>query len=192
MPKPEIAKGIGSWLFCIELLGKIAIVLNIAQLIFTSLTMQFHFTYDNWTPGLESHETHNHGGRYDTWINFSFRWDMVYYVFLMVAIEHLIFIVKETIEQLMLGENSFVKNGKRDRKLIINSFILLFKHSKKKNKDELVLPNERDHTGKFRRVSTAIIMSQKLKTKPKIEEENLAEIKLGKIEEQHENSVDLS
>jgi hypothetical protein len=60
--------------------------------------MQFHFTYDNWTPGLESHECHDHGGKFDTWINFSFKWDMVYFVFLMVAIEHLIFIIKEAIE----------------------------------------------------------------------------------------------
>lgn len=50
----------------------------------------------------------------------------------------------------MLEESTFVKNGTRDRKLIINSFILMFKNSKVKIEDNSVLPSERDHTGKFR------------------------------------------
>ena len=69
---------------------------------------------------------------------------------MMVAIEHLIFVIKEAIERVLLGETAFVKNGSRDRKLIIDSFILLLKHSKDKIDNASVLPNDRDHTGKFR------------------------------------------
>lgn len=59
----------------------------------------------------------------------------------------------------MLGETTFVKNGSRDRKLIINSFILLFKHSKNKIDDTSSIPNERDHTGKFRKVARNVVVS---------------------------------
>jgi len=96
--KPEVANGIGNWLTCLDVMGKVAIITNCAQLIFTSLTMQYHFTLNKWNPVLESHETHLHGGANDTWINFTFNWDMVYFVFLIVGVEHGILVIKLIIE----------------------------------------------------------------------------------------------
>lgn len=150
--KPEVANGIGNWSTCIDVLGKVAIITNCAQLIFTSLTMQYHFTYDRWNPFLESHEKHLHGGNFDAWINYSLDWDMVYFVFMIVGLEHGILVIKLIIEFLMGSESYLVLHGRRDRKLLLNSFLNLSKEVYKntgKQNEAVFINNDRDSSGKF-------------------------------------------
>ena len=125
--KPEVADGIGNWLTCLDIMSKVAIVTNCAQLIFTSLTMQWHFTGGKWNPILESHETHDHGGANDLWINYTLNWDMVYFVFLIVGLEHGILVVKLIIEYVLGIQSNLVVHGRRDRKLLLTSFLNLSK-----------------------------------------------------------------
>ena len=136
--KPEVANGIGNWLTCLDILGKVAIITNCAQLIFTSLTMQYHFTNNKWNPILESHENHDHGGKDDIWINYTLDWDMVYFVFLIVGLEHGILVIKLIIEYIMGNETYLVLHGRRDRKLLLDSFRNLSKEVNRnlKNKND--------------------------------------------------------
>ena len=71
--------------------------------------MQFFFTEDKMNPNLTSHENHYHNGNHeDLWINFTVSMETVYFVAIMIGVEHLILLFRNIIEDVMDKDDTFV------------------------------------------------------------------------------------
>ena len=106
--KPEIAISIGTWIDCLEFLGKINVVTNTVMLFFTFRNFRKIFI--------------DTGEEFSEFEVNSLGWESLYFLMFLMAVEHFVFFLRLVIRNYSEVNPPFVKQGQIERAKLIKQF----------------------------------------------------------------------